>query len=96
MVRESGDELAMQTLGMAVSFLEDTLIAEKTLKPGQFFVYTPESQAPELENMVLDSQCLQHLNIIDPPESNSDQKKSSSEGSLLGFIDHCRTPSGKR
>lgn len=39
--------------------------------------------------MVLDSQCLQHLEIV---ESLNGEK----EGSLLNFIDHCMTPFGKR
>ena len=47
------------------------------------------SGGAELEYMVLDSQCLQHLEII---ESASGKK----EGSLYDYIDHCRTPFGKR
>ena len=39
--------------------------------------------------MVLDSQCLQHLEII---ESASGTK----EGSLFNYLDHCKTPFGKR
>lgn len=39
--------------------------------------------------MVLDSQCLQHLEIVE----SSDGKR---EGSLLHFIDHCSTPFGRR
>jgi len=54
-VKENGDELAFQAMGMTVSFLEDTLIAERTLRPGLFFNYSPESTTEELEHMVLDS-----------------------------------------
>ena len=75
-------------MGMTVSFLEDTLIAERTLRPGLFFNYIPESTTEELEHMVLDSQSLQHLNIID--ESNGET------GSLFTFINHCKTNFGKR
>ena len=39
--------------------------------------------------MVLDSQCLQHLEII---ESAAGTK----EGSLFNYLDHCKTPFGKR
>ena len=39
--------------------------------------------------MVLDSQALQHLEIV---ESAAGTK----EGSLLSFVDHCMTPFGKR
>lgn len=78
----------MAALGMAIAFLEEALIAEKTIKPGQFVRYLPESQ-DQLEYMVLDSQSLQHLEII---ESASGTK----EGSLFHFVDHCKTAFGKR
>lgn len=39
--------------------------------------------------MVLDSQCLQHLEIL---EAATGEK----EGSIFSFIDHCQTPFGKR
>jgi DNA mismatch repair ATPase MutS len=76
---------------MTIAFLEEALIAEKTIPTGSFSRYTPEaaSGGAELEYMVLDSQCLQHLEII---ESASGKK----EGSLIDYIDHCRTPFGKR
>lgn len=41
---------------MAYAFLHDALLAEKTLKPGEFEIYNPVHQAAEY--MVLDSQCL--------------------------------------
>jgi DNA mismatch repair protein MSH6 len=78
----------MATLGMAIAFLEDALIVEKTIKPGQFLRYTPESQ-DQLEYMVLDSQCLQHLEIMETASG-------SREGSLYDFVDHCKTAFGKR
>lgn len=39
---------------MAIVFLEDALIAEKTIKPGIFAHYTPESNTGS-KHMVLDS-----------------------------------------
>lgn len=59
--------MALQTLGMAVAFLEEALIAEKTIPTGIFYRYSPEAENAnnQLEYMVLDSQCLQHLEIIE-------------------------------
>jgi DNA mismatch repair ATPase MutS len=90
-LRSEEKEYALQTLGMTISFLEDALIAQKTLSTGQFLHYEPESgnEIETLEYMVLDSQCLQHLEII---ESAAGTK----EGSLFNYLDHCKTPFGKR
>lgn len=44
LARQQEKDLAMLALGMAISFLEDALIMEKTLKPGIFKQYTPEAQ----------------------------------------------------
>ena len=87
-LRTKEEDLALQSLGLAMSFLEDALILEKTLRPGTFKRYTPETK-DALEYMVLDSQSLQHLEIV---ESAAGKK----EGSLLHFVDHCVTPFGKR
>lgn len=59
-LRSEEKEYALQTLGMTIAFLEDALIAEKTLSTGQFLHYEPESGnvLENLEYMVLDSQCL--------------------------------------
>jgi hypothetical protein len=40
---------------MAISFLEDTLIAEKTIKPGIFNHYQPATGLEGLDHMILDS-----------------------------------------
>jgi DNA mismatch repair ATPase MutS len=53
-VKDFEQEVALQSFGMAIAFLEDSLIAEKTLKTGIFSAYTPETQE-QLEYMVLDS-----------------------------------------
>ena len=42
---------------MSIAFLEENLIAEMTIKTGEFFHYTPETQN-QLEYMVLDAQAL--------------------------------------
>jgi DNA mismatch repair protein MSH6 len=87
-LHDEDEELALQALGLAICFLEDALIVEKTLRPGTFTRYTPESKA-SLEYMVLDSQSLQHLEVVE----SADRKR---EGSLLDFVDHCVTKFGKR
>ena len=75
-------QLAIFSFGMALTFLEDALISEKTIKTGTFFKYSPESSKINFDNMVLDSQCLQHLEIVEAADG-------SREGSLLNFVDHC-------
>ena len=56
-LRSEQKEYAIQTLGMTIAFLEDALIAQKTLTTGEFLHYEPESGnvAETLEYMVLDS-----------------------------------------
>lgn len=74
-----------------MAFLEDALIDEMTIVPGRYSLYEPESKqgVNSLEYMVLDSQALQHLEIV---ESTSGKV----QGSILHFIDHCKTQFGKR
>jgi hypothetical protein len=45
----------MQSFGMAIAFLEDALIVEKTLKPGVYESYNPNEKCEELDFMILDS-----------------------------------------
>jgi hypothetical protein len=49
--------MALQSLGMTISFLEEALLSDMTLTTGEFTLYTPETQS-QLEYMVLDSQAL--------------------------------------
>ena len=46
--------------------------------------------------MVLDSQSLLHLNILESPTEQAGGKGATNEGSLFSFINHCKTPFGKR
>lgn len=78
----------MQSLGMSIAFLEENLIAEMTIKTGEFFRYTPETQS-QLEYMVLDAQALQHLEVV---ESASGKL----EGSIFHYMDNCKSAFGKR
>lgn len=71
-----------------MAFLEESLLSDMTLTTGEFLLYTPETQT-HLDYMVLDSQALQHLEVV---ESSSGKV----EGSLFHFVDHCKTGFGKR
>ena len=59
-----------------------------TISTGEFHLYTPETLA-QLDYMVLDSQALQHLEIIETANGRV-------EGSLYHYVDHCKTPMGHR
>lgn len=71
-----------------MAFLEEGLIADTTLKTAEYNVYSPETQQ-QLEYMVLDSQALQHLEI-------AESAIGKVQGSLFGYIDHCKSAFGKR
>ena len=78
---------------MAMSFMSECLLLEKTVQTGSYIKYEPETnetnQQETLEYMVLDSQSLQHLEILEA--ANGDQ-----DGSLFNFINHCKSNFGKR
>ena len=57
----------MNALGMTIAFLTDALIDEHVIKTGTYQQYEPESK-PNLKSlncMVLDSQALEHLEIVE-------------------------------
>lgn len=75
---------------MAVSFLEDALIAEQTIARGRIELYEPESKlCGGLDHMILDAQALQHLEVVESADGKL-------QGSLLHYVDHCATLFGKR
>jgi DNA mismatch repair protein MSH6 len=82
-------DLAFMSLGMSIAFLEDALIDQQTIVPGEYLVYEPESKQQTMDYMVLDAQALQHLEVV---ESHSGKV----QGSLLHFVDHCQTMFGRR
>ena len=55
---------------------------------GHFHLYTPETMQ-NLDYMVLDSQALQHLEVVEAATGKV-------EGSLLSYVDQCRSAFGKR
>ena len=88
-------DLSMKSLGLAILFLQNALMAENTLK---FLVFQPVPTivsdgevTPHQKYMILDSQAIEHLDLL--AEKNSDGKPSYS---LFDYIDHCKTPFGRR
>lgn len=49
---------------MAIAFLEEALMADMMIHTGEYHLYTPETLEREHEHMVLDSQALEHLEIV--------------------------------
>lgn len=73
---------------MAMLFLEEILIAAEVIKFSTVFRYCQLSKLNHLF-MILDGSAIESLDLL---ETSSGAKK----GSLLHYIDHCRTPFGKR
>ena len=69
--------------------MEEALLSEMTIPTGEFELYSPESSQIQPDNMILDSQALQHLEVVE-------SAAGIFEGSLLHFIDHCKTAFGRR
>ena len=77
---------------MAVSFLENNLLADSSLK---FFEYSEFKSSENLrvgDYMIMDSQAIENLEVTECLENGVPQV----EGSLLEFVDHTKTPFGKR
>lgn len=67
-VKQADQDLAMGAFGMSVAFLEDALIAREIVSRAQYFTYSGtlvEEGSSDLKVMVLDSQALQHLEIVE-------------------------------
>jgi len=48
-------ELAIQSFGMALAFLEEALIADRTIPTGSYLRYEPEGSVGQPDHMILDS-----------------------------------------
>lgn len=42
-LRAEDQDLALQSLGMSMAFLEESLLSDMTLTTGEFLIYTPET-----------------------------------------------------
>jgi DNA mismatch repair protein MSH6 len=83
------NDLSFTCLGMVISFLESTL-NEKLLNLFYYSSYEPEKVLTS--KMILDSQALEHLQILEVKTSRG----ITSKGSLFDLVDDTRTPFGKR
>lgn len=83
-------DLIMLSLSGLLIYLGKMLILENVLQTARFQVY--DHRKHRQSRMILDSQALQHLEILDVEYAG----KSHFEGSLLSFVDKTATPFGKR
>lgn len=83
------NECTFSSLGMVISYLENCL-NDSLIKLFDYHMYNPDQQLTS--RMILDSQALEHLQILEVRTS----KSVSTDGSLLSLIDDTKTPFGKR
>lgn len=88
---EKHSEKAMQLMYGCLSglfiYLKSMLLLDTVLHTVRFQMYDPEKAL--VDHMVLDSQALQHLELL---ETSAGEEK----GSLLSVVNRCRTGYGKR
>lgn len=83
------NEVAMASIGLVISYLENCM-NEKLLNLFDYHKYDPSQSVHS--KMILDSQALEHLQILEIRNAHS----VTAKGSLLDLIDDTRTPFGKR
>ncbi len=81
---------AISALGIAAAYLEDCLLANQVITTAEYEIFDVDTSL--LFTMTLDSQALQHLEILEV----AGRVKNLHEGSLLHYIDRTQTPFGKR
>ncbi|PFH62670.1 hypothetical protein XA68_12541 [Ophiocordyceps unilateralis] len=81
------DDLVMSALGALVSYLRFLKLDRPLLSQGNFEAYSPIQSRGTL---VLDGQTLVNLEIL------ANSANGSAEGTLLGLLNRCVTPFGKR
>lgn len=86
-------DVIFSALGGLFSYLEQVLILDKTINSARYSKYDPKIGLNKA--LILDSQALQHLEILESntPISNG---SSSFDGSLLSFVDKTMSFGGKR
>ena len=82
-------EIAFSSFGLAIAYLENWM-NEHLLKLFDYHTYDPSKMLNS--KMILDSQALEHLQILEVRTSTS----VTTNGSLISLIDDTRTPFGKR
>ena len=81
---------AISAMGIAAAYLEDCLIAKQVVTTAEYEIFDLDTSL--LFTMTLDSQALQHLEVLEV----AGRAKNVHEGSLLHYIDRTLTPFGKR
>ena len=83
---------AIMTFGVVVSFLENQMLQNQSLK---FFEYSQFNAEVDLKHnpfMIVDAQAIENLEVIECIVSGT----PTVEGSLLEYVDHTQTLFGKR
>ena len=83
------NELTFSSIGMVISYLENCL-NDSLIKLFDYNIFDPTKQIES--KMILDSQALEHLQILEVRNT----KSVTTDGSLISIIDDTRTPFGKR
>lgn len=81
---------AITALGIMIAYLQDSLIAKQVVPTAEYNMFDLDTSL--LFTMTLDSQALQHLEVLEV----QGRTKNISEGSLLHYLDHTKTLFGKR
>ena len=80
----------VNTFGMVVAYLERLLIAEQTLPLGDIKKFDPKKSM--ISSLVMDSQAIEHLEIMEVMETTQKIRK----GSLIDYLDRTVTGFGRR
>lgn len=81
---------AISALGIIIAYLEEALLASQTLTTSEYEIFDMDTSIRS--TMTIDSQALQHLEILEV----QGRSKNLVEGSLLHYLDKTATPFGKR
>ncbi len=81
---------AVSALGISIAYLEDSLLANQTVPTAEYEIFDLDTSI--MFTMTLDSQALQHLEVLEV----QGRTKNLVEGSLLHYLDKTKTPFGKR
>ncbi|CDW72387.1 dna mismatch repair protein msh6 [Stylonychia lemnae] len=107
---DSRFSLGLQAFGMAIRFLESHLLASQCLRLFEYQLYQPNSQEYLSDFMVLDSQAIEHLELIEQVKPQIQRRFSKenqndldvnlatppSQTTLFDFINHTKTEFGCR
>eukprot|EP00826_Nyctotherus_ovalis_P020448 TRINITY_DN1641_c0_g1_i5.p1 TRINITY_DN1641_c0_g1~~TRINITY_DN1641_c0_g1_i5.p1 ORF type:complete len:386 (-),score=122.83 TRINITY_DN1641_c0_g1_i5:860-2017(-) len=88
--KTSGWHSTISALGILMAYLEEVLQAKQILNTSEYEVFDVDTSLRS--TMTLDSQALQHLEVLEV----QGRSKNLIEGSLLHYLDKTMTPFGKR